>query len=163
MQSGSFVLRPVTASSRGYAVGAPRVERLGGDPAEWHRKRGAETTLAVDREVDRRAGPGAAKERDRAAALSKDREDLTVGRSWGVGIEFGLCRMARLQPSASLPESFDEQAPEVFGGPLHSDRGVSCLSCLSEMRHSQRLEKQRVAVVGYRHRFVEAVPVAETA
>ena len=28
-------------------------------------------------------GPGAAKERDRAAALSKDREDLTLGRSWG--------------------------------------------------------------------------------
>ena len=54
------------------------------------RGQGTETTLAVNREADRRAGPGAAKERDRAATLSKDREDLTVDRSRGVGIEFGL-------------------------------------------------------------------------
>ena len=60
---------------------------------------------------------------------------------------------------AGLSEPLDEEAPEVFSGPLHGERGVACLA---EMRHPKRLERQRIAVIGHRHRLVVTVTVAQT-
>lgn len=63
-------------------------------------------------------------------------------------------------PSAALPEPLDEEGPEILCCALHGERTVVPPP---EIRHAERLKQQCVAVVGHRHRLVEAIAAAQPA